>query len=121
MTDRSVRRRSAPDPRSTPGDAAPAPARGARPRHPGPDLRDLGDAILLHDPADAELFWNRLEGLRWPDDPGAFDRRLTEILVLFASIGRTPHIWASPLHDSPADLAPGSSPTAFATWVRATS
>jgi ribosomal protein S18 acetylase RimI-like enzyme len=71
---------------------------------PGRDLRDLGDSILLHDPREREPFWNRLEGLRWPDDPGAFDKRLTEVLVLFASIGRTPHIWASPLHDSPVDL-----------------
>ena len=68
---------------------------------PGRDLRDLGDAILLHDPVEPEPFWNRLEGVRWPAEPDAFDRRLTEILVLFASIGRTPHIWASPLHDSP--------------------
>jgi ribosomal-protein-alanine N-acetyltransferase len=73
---------------------------------PGRDLRDLGDAILLHDPTDSEPFWNRLEGLRWPADPGAFDRRLTEILVLFASLGRQPHIWAAPLHDEPADLVP---------------
>lgn len=72
---------------------------------PGRDLRDLGDSILLHDPAEAEPFWNRLEAVRWPDDPGAFDRRLTETLVLFASIGRQPHIWASPLYDGPADLA----------------
>ena len=71
---------------------------------PGRDLRDLGDSILLHDPAEREPFWNRLEGLRWPDDPAAFDKRLTEVLVLFASIGRTPHIWASPIHDSPRDL-----------------
>lgn len=71
---------------------------------PGRDLRDLGDSILLHDAVEREPFWNRLEGLRWPDDPGAFDKRLTEVLVLFASIGRTPHIWASPLHDSPVDL-----------------
>jgi len=71
---------------------------------PGRDLRDLGDSILLHDPTEREPFWNRLEGLRWPEDPGAFDKRLTEVLVLFASIGRTPHIWASPLHDSPGDL-----------------
>ncbi|MFL5673430.1 MAG: GNAT family N-acetyltransferase [Chloroflexota bacterium] len=71
---------------------------------PGRDLRDLGDAILLHDAVEAEPFWNRLEGLSWPSDPGAFDRRLTETLVLFASLGRTPHIWASPVHDSPADL-----------------
>jgi GNAT superfamily N-acetyltransferase len=71
---------------------------------PGRDLRDLGDAILLHDPVEREPFWNRLEGLRWPEDPAAFDRRLTETLVLFASIGRTPHIWATPIHDSPGDL-----------------
>jgi hypothetical protein len=71
---------------------------------PGRELRDLGDSILLHDPVEREPFWNRLEGLRWPDEPGAFDKRLTEVLVLFAAIGRTPHIWASPLHDSPADL-----------------
>src|SRR4051812_24109294 len=71
---------------------------------PGRDLRDMGDAILLHDPLEREPFWNRLEGLRWPDEPDAFDRRLTEVLVLFASLGRTPHIWASPLHDSPTDL-----------------
>ncbi|MEO8437053.1 MAG: GNAT family N-acetyltransferase [Chloroflexota bacterium] len=72
---------------------------------PGRDLRDLSDSILLHDPVEHEPFWNRLEGLRWPVEAAAFDRRLTEILVLFASIGRTPHIWASPLHDSPRDLA----------------
>jgi ribosomal protein S18 acetylase RimI-like enzyme len=71
---------------------------------PGRDLRDLGDGILLHDPVEREPFWNRLEGLRWPEDPAAFDRRLTETLVLFASIGRTPHIWATPIHDSPGDL-----------------
>jgi len=71
---------------------------------PGRDLRDLGDAILLHDTVEPEPFWNRIEGLRWPDDPGAFDRRLTEIFVLFASLGRSPHIWASPLHDAPTDL-----------------
>ena len=70
----------------------------------GRDLRDLGDAILLHDAVEQEPFWNRLEGLRWPDAPDAFDRRLTDALVLFAAIGRTPHIWASPLHDAPTDL-----------------
>jgi ribosomal protein S18 acetylase RimI-like enzyme len=73
---------------------------------PGRELRDLGDAILLHDPNDREPFWNRLEGIRWPSDPGAFDRRLTEALVLFASLRRQPHFWASPLHDGPVDLVP---------------
>src|SRR3954453_7592508 len=71
---------------------------------PGRDLRDLGDAILLHDPADREPFWNRLPAVRWPVRPDAFDRRLTEALVLFATLGRQPHIWASPLYDRPADL-----------------
>ncbi len=71
---------------------------------PNRDLRDLGDAILLHDPTDPEPFWNRLEGLRWPAEPDAFDRRLTEALVLFTSVARQPHIWASPLHDAPVDL-----------------
>ncbi len=71
---------------------------------PARDVRDLGDAILLHDPIDPEPFWNRLAAVRWPADSIAFDRRLTEILVLFASLGRQPHIWPSPLHDTPADL-----------------
>jgi ribosomal protein S18 acetylase RimI-like enzyme len=71
---------------------------------PDRDLRDLGDAILLHDPVEPEPFWNRLEGIRWPSAPAEFDRRLTEALILFATLGRQPHIWASPLHDSPPDL-----------------
>lgn len=71
---------------------------------PGRTLRDLGDAILLHDPSEPEPFWNRLEALRWPVETTAFDRRLTEMLVLFASIGRQPHVWASPLYDAPVDL-----------------
>lgn len=71
---------------------------------PGRELRDLGDAILLHDAVEPEPFWNRIEGVRWPDDPAGFDRRLMETLVLFASLGRRPHIWASPLHDAPTDL-----------------
>jgi hypothetical protein len=71
---------------------------------PGRDLRDLGDSILLHDPVDPEPFWNRLAGIRWPAKRDAFDRRLTEVLVLFASLGRQPHVWPAPIHDSPQDL-----------------
>ena len=71
---------------------------------PGRELRDLGDAILLHDPVEVEPFWNRVEAIRWPDDPIAFDRRLAEMGVLFASIGRQPHFWTLPPHDEPADL-----------------
>ena len=72
---------------------------------PGRELRDLGDAVLLHDPTDPEPFWNRLEGIRWPSEPAAFDQRLSEMRILFASIGRQPHIWVAPPHDQPADLA----------------
>jgi ribosomal protein S18 acetylase RimI-like enzyme len=71
---------------------------------PGRELRDLGDSLLLHDQVDPEPFWNRMEGLRWPSEPAAFDRRLGEAGILFASIGRQPHIWASPPHDEPPDL-----------------
>jgi ribosomal protein S18 acetylase RimI-like enzyme len=71
---------------------------------PGRTLRDLGDGILLHDPTDPEPFWNRLAAVRWPEEANAFDRRLTEILVLFATIARQPHIWPSRAHDTPHDL-----------------
>jgi ribosomal protein S18 acetylase RimI-like enzyme len=71
---------------------------------PGRAVRDLGDAVMLHDPIDPEPFWNRLAAVRWPADPAAFDRRLTEMLLLFATLGRQPHIWSSPVHDTPADL-----------------
>ena len=72
---------------------------------PGRVLRDLGDSLLLHDPLDHEPFWNRLEGVVWPSEPAAFDRRLGEAGIMFASIGRQPHVWASPPHDEPSDLA----------------
>jgi ribosomal protein S18 acetylase RimI-like enzyme len=72
---------------------------------PGRRLRDLGDALLLLDPNDAEPFWNRLEAVRWPSDPVAFDQRLAGSAVLFATLGRQPHFWVSPPHDEPHDLA----------------
>lgn len=71
---------------------------------PGRTLRDLGDALLLHDPAEPEPFWNRIEAISWPSEPAAFDRRLAEIGVLFATIGRQPHFWTLPPHDEPRDL-----------------
>jgi GNAT superfamily N-acetyltransferase len=71
---------------------------------PGREVRELGDSFLLHDPHDPEPFWNRLEAVRWPDDPTAFDQRLSETLVLFASLGRQPHAWLMPPFDGPADL-----------------
>ena len=72
---------------------------------PGRRLTDLGDAILLLDPTDPEPFWNRLAAVRWPDDADAFDQRLTELAVLFATMARQPHVWVSPPHDTPIDLA----------------
>jgi ribosomal protein S18 acetylase RimI-like enzyme len=72
---------------------------------PGRQLEDLGDAVLLLDPVDPEPFWNRLEALRWPSDPDAFDRRLTEASIRFAGLARQPHAWVSPPHDEPPDLA----------------
>jgi ribosomal protein S18 acetylase RimI-like enzyme len=71
---------------------------------PGRELRDLGDSILLRDPNDSEPFWNRLAAIRWPEASDAFDRRLTETLILFATLARRPHVWPSPIHDAPRDL-----------------
>jgi len=70
----------------------------------GREIRDLGDAYLLHDPTDREPFWNRIVGLAWPRDPAAFDRRLTEALALFAGLDRIPHVWPAPGFDEPPDL-----------------
>jgi ribosomal protein S18 acetylase RimI-like enzyme len=72
---------------------------------PGREVRDLGHAVVLHDPGDADPFWNRMASVRWPDDGAGFDARLTEALALFAVLGRRPHVWPSPAHSRPADLA----------------
>ena len=71
---------------------------------PGREVRDLGDAVLLYDPIDPEPFWNRAEAIQWPAEPDAFDRRLGELLILFASLMRQPHIWPAPAYDTPDDL-----------------
>jgi ribosomal protein S18 acetylase RimI-like enzyme len=68
-------------------------------------VRDLGDAIVLLDPRDPDPFWNRMVSVRWPSDALAFDRRLNEAMTLFALEGRQPHIWPSPDHNAPPDLA----------------
>jgi ribosomal protein S18 acetylase RimI-like enzyme len=70
----------------------------------GRELRDIGDAFLLHDPGDPEPFWNRIAAPAWPDDTRAFDRRLDEVTTLFATLGRMPHIRTLPLAGRPADL-----------------
>lgn len=71
---------------------------------PGRELRDLGDAWLLHDPFDAEPFWNRLLALAWPEEAVAFERRLDQAITHFATLGRMPHIRPLPLGNRPADL-----------------
>ena len=70
----------------------------------GREVRELGDGVLLHDPADREPFWNRLAGIAWPSPAGAFDHRLAEVIALFASLDRIPHIWPMPGFDEPPDL-----------------
>ncbi len=66
--------------------------------------RDLGDAVLLHTPDDPEPFFNRLSAVRWADDAAAFDRRLAEALVLFATLGRRPYVWTVPGLSTPGDI-----------------
>lgn len=70
----------------------------------GREVRELGDAVLLYDESDREPFWNRLAGIAWPAEAGAFDRRLTEALALFAGLDRIPHVWPMPGFDEPPDL-----------------
>jgi len=72
---------------------------------PSRELRDLGDGWLLHDPSDAEPFWNRLIAPRWPSEPSSFDRRLDEVITLFATLARLPHIRPLPTGGEPADMA----------------
>lgn len=72
---------------------------------PGREVRDLGDAVLLHDPVDRDPFWNRLSAMRLPVDATDFDRRLEELLRLFDRLDRSPHAWLPPAHQIPVDLA----------------
>jgi ribosomal protein S18 acetylase RimI-like enzyme len=71
---------------------------------PARELRDLGDGFLVHDPGDSEPFWNRLIAPRLPEAPSAFDRRLDELITLFATLDRVPHIRPLPVGGTPADL-----------------
>ncbi len=71
----------------------------------GRELRDLGDGWLFHDPADSEPFWNRLIAPAWPDERRAFDRRLDEIVTLFATLDRLPHVRPLPVGNKPSDIA----------------
>jgi ribosomal protein S18 acetylase RimI-like enzyme len=68
------------------------------------ELRDLGDGWLLHDPADSEPFCNRLVAPAWPAPPLAFERRLDEVMTLFATMDRIPHVRPRPIANEPSDL-----------------
>ena len=70
----------------------------------GRELRDLGDGWLLYDPADPEPFWNRLVAPRWPEAPKGFDRRLDEVVTLFATLDRVAHVRPLPVGNEPPDL-----------------
>jgi GNAT superfamily N-acetyltransferase len=70
----------------------------------GRELRDLGDGWLLHDPADPEPFWNRLVAPRWPAAAEGFDRRLDEVITLFATLDRVAHVRPLPLGSEPVDI-----------------
>jgi ribosomal protein S18 acetylase RimI-like enzyme len=72
---------------------------------PARELRDLGDGWLFHDPNDAEPFWNRVIAPQWPASTSAFDRRLDEVITLFATLGRLPHVRPLPVGGAPNDLA----------------
>jgi GNAT superfamily N-acetyltransferase len=71
---------------------------------PSRELRDLGDGWLFHDAGDAEPFWNRLIAPRWPSATAAFDRRLDEVITLFSTLGRLPHVRPLALGGTPADI-----------------
>lgn len=71
---------------------------------PRRQVRDLGDALLLHDPLDPEPFWNRMAGIRWPADAAAFDQRLDEAITLFATLDRRAHLWPRPILREPPDI-----------------
>ena len=71
---------------------------------PSREVRDLGDALALYDPHDADPFWNRMARVRWPSETAAFDRRLTEAIALFMVLARRPHVWPPPAHAEPADI-----------------
>ncbi len=80
---------------------------------PRRELRDLGHAVVLFDPSDPDPFWNRMASVRWPADDNGFGQRMTAMLALFASLGRQPHIWPSPVHGTPGDLIDRLSASGF--------
>jgi ribosomal protein S18 acetylase RimI-like enzyme len=71
---------------------------------PGRGWRDFGDAVMLFSGSEKEPFFNRLTGIRWPDDPRAFDARLAAAIELFAALDRKPFLWVTPGLSTPSDV-----------------
>ncbi len=71
---------------------------------PGRCWRDLGDAVMLYSALERDPFFNRLVAVRWPEESRDFDIRLRETCDLFTSLGRWPHVWATPGLSRPSDL-----------------
>ncbi|MFM2105799.1 MAG: Acetyltransferase family [Chloroflexota bacterium] len=70
----------------------------------GREHRELGDAILIHAPDDPDPFFNHAAALDWPSAAGAFDRRLGELITLFATLDRRPSVWTAIAHRRPGDI-----------------
>ena len=71
---------------------------------PGRGWRDLGDAVMLFSGSEREPFFNRLTAVRWPDEPRAFDVRLSQAQSLFEALDRKPYVWAIPGLTTPSDI-----------------
>jgi GNAT superfamily N-acetyltransferase len=71
----------------------------------GRRFTDLGDAVLVHDEQASGPWRTWLGDVRWPSAGGAFERRLLDVLTLFATIRRRPSIWVQPGASAPSDLA----------------
>src|ERR1035437_329175 len=71
---------------------------------PGRGWSDFGDAVMLFSGSEKDPFFNRLTGIRWPEEPQAFDARLQAAMELFTALDRRPYIWATPDLSTPSDL-----------------
>jgi ribosomal protein S18 acetylase RimI-like enzyme len=71
---------------------------------PGRGWRDMDDAVMLFSSIEKEPFFNRLTAVRWPSDPGEFDRRLSQACELFVALDRKPYMWVIPGLTTPPDI-----------------
>jgi ribosomal protein S18 acetylase RimI-like enzyme len=71
---------------------------------PGRGWRDFGDSLMLFSGTERDPFFNRLIGIRWPQDPAAFDRRLAVARELFGALDRKPYLWVAPGWSTPTDI-----------------